>query len=54
MEHSTILISLTLFTLLCGLAIATYQLWSADKAKAEGEHSALAARFAGKTSLPRL
>lgn len=33
MEKSTILISLTLFTLLAGLAVAAYQLWATDRAE---------------------
>ena len=48
MDKSTILIGLCLGTLLIGLGIAIYQLWSADKSKEQSEHSALAARFAGK------
>ena len=48
MEKSTILISLTLFTLLVGVAIGIYQLWSAEKSKQKGPHSALAARYGGK------
>ena len=48
MEKSTILIGLTLFTLLVGIAIAAYQLWSADKSQQQGERSALAARFGSK------
>ncbi len=48
MEKSSVLILLTLFTLVTGLVIAAYQLWSADKSKKEGEHSALADRFASK------
>lgn len=48
MEKSSVLILLTLFTLLTGLGIAIYQLWSADQSKKTGEHSALAARFASK------
>ena len=50
MGSSLIIISLALLTLLAGLAVAAYQLWSADKAQKEGEHSALAARFGGKVS----
>ncbi len=38
MDKSTIIISLALFTLLSGLAIAIYQLWSADQAQKKGEH----------------
>ena len=38
MEKSTILISLTLFTLVCGLVIAAYQLWAGDRAEKTGEH----------------
>ncbi len=53
MEHSTILIVLTLFTLLAAIGWASYELWGAKKAKEEGEHSALAARFGGK-KIPRL
>lgn len=52
MDKSTVLIGLTLFTLLVGLAIAAYQLWSADKAQEQNEHSALAKRFGGKTRKP--
>ena len=48
MGHSATLISLSLITLLIGIGIAAYQLWSADTAQKEGEHSALAARFGGK------
>ena len=48
MGSSLIVISLALVTLLIGLAIAIHQLWSADKAKQEGEHSALAHRFSGR------
>ena len=48
MGSSLIVISLALVTLLTGLAIATYQLWSADRAQKEGEHSALAHRFSGR------
>ena len=48
MGSSLIVISLALVTLLIGLAIAIYQLWSADRAKKEGEHSALAHRFSGR------
>ncbi len=33
MERSTVLILLTLFTLLSGMAVAAYQLWEAEKAK---------------------
>lgn len=39
MEKSTILISLALFTLLCGLAVGIYQLWAGDRAKKTGEHT---------------
>lgn len=45
MGHSTILISLSLVTLLCGLSIAAYQLWSAENARQDGRQSALAARY---------
>ena len=48
MDKSLVLIGLTLFTLLVGLAIAFYQLWSADKAQKEGDPSALAARYGGQ------
>lgn len=33
MERSTVLIILTLFTLLSGMAVAAYQLWDAERAK---------------------
>ena len=33
MEKSTLLIFLTLFTLLSGMAVAAYQLWAVEKAK---------------------
>ena len=39
MEKSTVLIALTLVTLLAGLAIAVYQLWSTARAKKQEEHS---------------
>ena len=39
MEKSTILIVLTLATLLTGMAIAAYQLWSTARAKRQGEHT---------------
>ena len=48
MDKSFVLIALCLGTLLIGLAIAIYQLWSANKAQEQGEHSALAKRFGGK------
>ena len=55
MGHSTILISLSLVTLLCSLSIAAYQLWSAEHARQDGQHSALAARYGGKpTNVARL
>ena len=41
-------ISLSLVTLLCGLSVAAYQLWSAEHARQDGQHSALAARYGGK------
>lgn len=50
MGSSLIVIGLALFTLLIGVAIAIYQLWSANKSQEQGEHSALAARFAGKVA----
>ena len=33
MERSTVLIALTLFTLLFGMAVAAYQLWDAERSK---------------------
>ena len=51
MDKSLALIGLTLFTLLVGVAIAIYQLWSADKAQKEGDPSALAARYGGQPIL---
>ena len=48
MGSSLAVISLALITLLTGLAIAIYQLWSANESQKEGEHSALARRFGGK------
>jgi hypothetical protein len=33
MERSTVLAILTLFTLLSGMAVASYQLWVAERAK---------------------
>ena len=48
MEKSTILICLTMFTLLIGVAIAVYQLFSAHRSQQKGPHSALAARYGGK------
>ena len=39
MERSTILILLTLMTLLAGMAIALYQLWSTKRAQKTGEHT---------------
>ena len=38
MERSTVIITLALFTLLVGIAVAAYQLWSADRAQKTGEH----------------
>ena len=38
MDRSTVIISLALFTLLVGIAIAAYQLWAADRAEKTGEH----------------
>ena len=38
MEKSTVLICLTLFTLLAGMAVAAYEVWATDKAKKTGEH----------------
>ncbi len=38
MEKSTVLITLTLFTLLAGLAVAIYQLWAGDRAEKTQEH----------------
>lgn len=37
MERSTLLIMLTLFTLLAGMAVAAYQLWDAERAKKDGD-----------------
>ena len=48
MDKSFVLIALSLGTLLIGLAVAIYQLWSANKAQQQGEYSALAKRFGGK------
>ncbi len=48
MGSSLIVISLALLTLLAGIAVAVHQLWSADRAKKEGEHSALAHRFSDR------
>ena len=36
MERATVLIGLTLFTLLAGMAVAAYQLWEAERAKKPG------------------
>lgn len=36
MERSTVLIMLSLFTLLAGMAVAAYQLWDAERAKKDG------------------
>ena len=36
MERSTVLIMLTMFTLLAGMAVAAYQLWDAERAKKPG------------------
>ena len=38
MEKSALLASLALFTLLAGMAVAVYQLWSVDRAKKTGSH----------------
>ena len=48
MGSSLIVISLALLTLLAGIAVAAYQLWSADQSQQKGNHSALAARYGGK------
>ena len=37
MEKSTVLAMLTLFTLLSGMAVAAYQLWTVKDAKNVGE-----------------
>ena len=44
MEKDTVLAALVLFTLLVGLAIGFYQLYSVDRAKKEGSQSALGDR----------
>jgi hypothetical protein len=44
------LILLTLFTLVAGLVVAAYQLWSAGDAKAKGSHSALTGHY-GKSAV---
>ena len=41
MDKSTILIALSLFTLLAGMAVAAYQLWDAENAKKTGESGKL-------------
>ena len=50
MGSSLIVISLALGTLLIGIVIAAYQLWSTNKSQEQGEHSALAKRFGGQVS----
>ena len=44
MERDTIIISLVLFTLVAGLAIGFYQLYSVARAKKRGSQSALGDR----------
>ena len=54
MDKSTAIIMLCLGTLLIGLAISIYQLWSSHHSQKKGDHSTLAARFGGKKRmLPR-
>ena len=38
MESSSILASLALLTILSGLAVGTYQLWSVKRATRQGSH----------------
>ena len=52
MERDTIIISLVMFTLLIGLAIGFYQLFSVERAKKRGSQSALGDRDS-RNSRPR-